>query len=130
MKRTKILYWIFTPLFAGFMIFSSIPDALLTEDAVKFMKTFLGIPNYLTQFLGIAKLLGVAALLIPGFPRIKEWAYAGFAFDLLGATYSVIAAGGMNAGVLFMLVPIALGTCSYIFFHKKLKEESVVKSAM
>ena len=130
MKRTKILYWIFTLLFCAFMTYSSIPDALLKEEAIAFMKTFLGLPNYLTRFLGIAKLLGVVALLIPGFPRIKEWAYAGFAFDLLGATYSVIAVGGMNPGVLFMLVPIGLGTASYIFFHKKLREETATNLAM
>jgi hypothetical protein len=128
MKKTKIIYWIFTGLFAAFMAFSAIPDVLLTDEAVAFMKTLLGLPNYLTQFIGIAKLLEVIAILIPGFPRIKEWAYAGFAFDLIGAVYCVIAAGGMNGGVFFMLVPITLGTVSYIYFHKKWKEESAAKS--
>jgi DoxX-like protein len=127
MKKTKIIYWIFTGLFAAFMAFSAIPDVLLTDEAVAFMKTLLGLPNYLTQFIGIAKLLGVIAILVPGFPRIKEWAYAGFAFDLTGAVYCVIAAAGMNGGVFFMLVPISLGTVSYIYFHKKQKEAAAAK---
>ena len=44
-------------------------------------------------FLDVAKILGVIAILIPGYPRLKEWAYAGLAFDLIGATYAQIAKG-------------------------------------
>ncbi|MBX7141962.1 MAG: DoxX family protein [Chitinophagales bacterium] len=124
MKKTKIIYWVSTLLFAAFMTWSSIPDLMLNEQAVQFMNQFLGFPNYFTQFLGGAKMLGVVALLIPGFPRIKEWVYAGFAFDLFGAIYSVIAAGGLNAGMLVMLVPIGLGSCSYIFYHKLMNKDS------
>jgi len=130
MKKTKIFYWVFTILFCGFMTFSAVPDALLSEQAVAFMKDLLGFPNYFTRFLGIVKLLGVIALLIPGYPRIKEWAYAGFAFDLLGAVYCMIAASGMNAGLLFMIVLIGLGTASYIFFHKMLREQGVAGPAV
>jgi len=130
MKKTKIIYWIFTLLFGAFMVWSSIPSVMLSEQALEFMKTFLGLPDYFTQFIGVAKLLGVVAILIPGFPRIKEWAYAGMAFDLVGAVYSVIAAGGINASVSFMLIPITLGTVSYIFHHKLLKEEAAPKIAM
>lgn len=128
MKRTKIFYWVFTLLFAAYMVYSSIGGVLLSEQSVQFMNGYLGIPNYMTQFISIAKLMGVIAILVPGFPRIKEWAYAGFAFDLVGAVYSMIAVGGMNAGVLFMLIPIGLGTASYIFFHKKLRENPKVNS--
>src|SRR5215217_251015 len=128
MKKTKILYWTFTILFAAFMTYSAIPDLLLKEEAVAFMKTFLGIPDYMTQFLGIAKLLGVIALLIPVFHRVKEWVYAGFAFDLVGAIYSLIAVGGLKPELLFMLVPVALGTCSYIFYHKLWREKIAMKT--
>ena len=48
----------------------------------------LGYPVYLMTILGVAKLLGVLALLLPGTPLLKEWAYAGFTFDLLGASVS------------------------------------------
>jgi hypothetical protein len=55
--------------------------------------TKVGVPLYLIPFIGIAKVLGVIAILIPGFPKLKEWAYAGLFFDLIGATYSICASG-------------------------------------
>lgn len=124
MKRTKAYYWIFTSLFGAFMLFTSIPDILCNEDAIKFMNGLLQYPVYIIPFIGWAKVLGVVALLIPGFPKIKEWAYAGFAFDLIGATYSAIAVGGFMIQQTFMLLPIGLGAASYIFYHKKLTNEN------
>ncbi|MGV2448107.1 UNVERIFIED_CONTAM: DoxX family protein, partial [Bacillus sp. ATCC 13368] len=81
MKKTKIIYWIFTGLLVALMVLGSIPDIMSVPDAVALFN-HLGYPTYLLPFIGIAKLLGVVAILIPGFPRIKEWAYAGFVFDL------------------------------------------------
>jgi len=122
-KKTKIIYWIFTGLFAALMLFSSIPGLLKDPNAVKFMADLL-YPPYLSDFLGIAKILGVIAILIPGYPRIKEWAYAGLVFDLVGATYSQIAAHLPLEGLSFMLISFILAFGSYIYYHKKLKEES------
>ncbi len=120
MKKTKTFYWITTILFVGMMLFSSIPDIFCIPAAVDFM-TNLGYPVYLLPFIGVAKLLGVIAILIPGFPKIKEWAYAGLMFDLIGAIYSVASVGGIaNAVPIFLFV--ALGFGSYFFYHKKLKE--------
>lgn len=118
MKRTKTLYWIFTALFAAFMTFSSLPDAAMTKDAVAFM-AHLGYPAYFVRFIGVAKLLGVIAILVPGYPRIKEWAYAGLLFDLAGATYSLVATDGWQPGIGFMLLPIIFLALSYGFYHKK-----------
>src|SRR3954470_14106256 len=98
MKKTKIIYWIITGLFAGFMIFTAIPDILVVPDAVDFMVK-LGYPVYFIPFIGVAKVLGGIAILIPGFPRIKEWAYAGLMFDLIGAAYSVSASMGAANGL-------------------------------
>lgn len=120
MKKTKILYWIITGLFAAFMLFSAIPDALSTADAVKFMNHQLGYPNYIVPFLGIAKVLGVIAILIPGFKRITEWAYAGLFFDLTGATYSILATSGLQLSILFMVLPIIFLFLSYYLWHKKM----------
>ena len=53
----------------------------------------LGYPAYLLPFLGVLKILGVFAILAPGLPRLKEWAYAGMMFDILGALASRAAAG-------------------------------------
>ena len=71
-------------------------------------------------FIGVAKLLGSVGLLIPGFPRLKEWAYAGLFFDLTGAVYAALSVGGWNPQMLVMLVPYGLGAVSYIFHHRRL----------
>jgi DoxX-like family len=121
MKKTNILYWVFTILFAGFMIFSAIPDALNTEDAKKIVHDFLGYPVYFIPFLGVAKLLGAVTILIPGLKTLKEWAYAGLAFDLIAATYSSIAMGATFAQWSFMFLPLLVGALSYIYHHKKMR---------
>lgn len=120
MKKTNILYWTFTGLFGAFMLFSAIPDIMVTPEAVTFINK-LGYPTYIIPFLGVAKALGVVAILIPGFPRIKEWAYAGLFFDLLGATYSGICADGLQPSMAFMLLPFALEALSYVYYHKRLR---------
>lgn len=120
MKKTNTIYWVSTIIFGLLMLFSAIPDVMMVPDAVAFM-THLGYPPYFTPFIGIAKVLGVIAILIPGFPRIKEWAYAGLAFDLIGAVYSNVAVGPVNAQMLFMVIWIIPGIVSYIYFHKKLE---------
>ena len=117
MKKKTTLFWIFTGLFGAMMLFSAIPDVIISPEALTFM-TKLGYPKYFIPFIGFAKVLGVIAILVPGFPRIKEWAYAGLAFDLIGATYSQLAMGGFVPSILFMVIPIGLGTISYIYYHK------------
>jgi uncharacterized membrane protein YphA (DoxX/SURF4 family) len=81
MKKTKIFYWIFTGLLIVLMAMSSIPNIMSAPEAVSEFAR-LGYPTYLLPFIGVAKLLGVIAILMPGLSRIKEWAYAGFVFDL------------------------------------------------
>ena len=115
MKKSKIFYWIVTGLFIAFMLFSSIPDIMLVPEAITFMRDHLGYPVYIISFLGIAKTLGVIAILIPGFPRLKEWAYAGLFFDLIGATYSVAMVEGIKPQTLVMVLPI-----SFLFISRSL----------
>lgn len=118
-KRNTILFWVFTGLFCAFMLMSAIPNILSAPEWVKIFND-LGYPLYMLPAIGWAKLLGVIALLIPGFPRIKEWAYAGFFFDLTGAVYSGLAVGGFDPMMLTLLIPYLLGTLSYIYHHKRL----------
>jgi hypothetical protein len=126
MKKTNILYWIFTGLFAAFMLLSAIPDIISDPVAVQGMHTELGYPLYFIPLIGVAKLLGVIAILVPGFPRIKEWAFAGFAFDLLGATYSIIAIG--KPDWMFMVLPLLFLVIAYTLYHKRknLKEQTTI----
>src|SRR5882724_11188856 len=112
-KTTNILYWVFTIIFAGLMLFSSISGIQPSADAIKMVHDGLGFPIYFIQFISVAKLLGVIAILIPGFPRVKEWAYAGMFFDLAGATYAGVAASGkFDPMILTMLVWFILGILS------------------
>ena len=119
-KKINIIYWIFTGLLLAAMGLGAIPDLLSMPDALAVFKQ-LGYPAYLSPFMGAIKLLGVIAILIPGFPRIKEWVYAGFVYDLTGATYSSIAIGTPILQVLPMLIGYALIIISYIYHHKRLK---------
>lgn len=118
-KRTNILYWICTGIFAFFMLGSAIPDIISLPIAVQGMHGGLGYPEYFIPFIGIAKALGVIAILIPGFQRIKEWAYAGLAFDLTGALYSMIAVGTPFADWAPVLLPVLIGVASYVLYRKK-----------
>jgi hypothetical protein len=118
MKKIKIWYWIVTAIFAAFMLFSAVPDILLEPEAVT-MITGLGYPKYFIPFIGVAKLLGAIAILIPGLKRIKEWAYAGLFYDLSGAAYSGLAVGGFQPPILFMILPIGFLFLSYYLWHKK-----------
>lgn len=117
MKKTKTLYWIFTIIFSGLMIFSSLGQVMANPESNAFMDQ-LGFPRYFSPFIGWAKVLGVIAILIPGYPRIKEWAYAGLFFDLTGAAYAVVAAFGFHVDTLFMLVWFIFGILSYVYYHK------------
>jgi DoxX-like protein len=119
MKKTNIFYWVFTGLFAFLMLGSAIPDILSQPIAIKGMHEELGYPVYFVPFIGVAKLLGVVAILVPGFPRLKEWAYAGLFFDLIGATYSILAIG--KPDWMFMALPLALAITSYVFYQKRKK---------
>jgi len=119
MKRTRILYWLFTGLIAAFMLLGSIPDVLQIPEAVEVFK-HLGYPTYLLPFIGIAKILGVVAILIPGFQRLKEWAYAGLVFDLVGALYSHLAVGDPPGSWVFPVFGLLLVSGSYVFYRKKL----------
>ena len=119
MKKTKILYWVFTILFAALMLFSAVPGIITNADSIKLMHDMLGYPVYIIPFLGVAKLLGAIAILIPGLKKIKEWAYAGLFFDLAGAVYSGIAvAGKFDPMMITMLLWIVPGILSYYFWNK------------
>lgn len=120
MKRITLIYWIVTGLFAAFMIFSSVSNLLSSPEAIEMLSNHLGYPKYIIPFLGTAKILGAIAILIPSFRRIKEWAYAGLCFDLVGAFYSVLKVDGPQPGVFFMLIFFGFLFASYFLWHKKI----------
>ena len=86
-KRNKIIYWVATIWLSLGMVSTGIVQLLKVPEEVN-MFTRLGYPSYLLTMLGVWKLLGTVAVLIPKFPLIKEWAYAGFFFAMSGAFLS------------------------------------------
>ena len=119
-KTITTLYWVFTILFAGLMIFSSIGGIGPTAEVKQMLHDGMGYPIYFIQFISIAKIIGAVTILIPGLKKIKEWAYAGLFFDLAGAIYSIIAISpSFDPKMLGMLIWIVMGILSYYFWNKK-----------
>ncbi|WP_264537684.1 DoxX family protein [Flavobacterium sp. N1736] len=91
-KRNKIIYWIATLWLALGMTSTGIVQVIKLKEEADMMK-HLGYPLYFLTILGIWKILGVIAILIPKFPLLKEWTYAGFFFAMTGAIFSHLACG-------------------------------------
>ena len=116
MKTINIFYWILTALVALSMGIGSVFGVMGSPEGLQLMAK-LGYPPYLLPFISIAKLVGIVVLFIPGIPRLKEWAYAGLAIDLIGAMYSLYSSG---ESWIQMLLPIGFLFGSYILYHKRL----------
>ena len=91
-KKTRIIYWVATCWLSLGMLSTGIVQLIHMDEEVQKMHA-LGYSPYFLTIIGSWKLLGVLAILIPGFPLIKEWAYAGFFFLMTGAIFSHLAAG-------------------------------------
>lgn len=91
-KRNKIIYWIATLWLALGMTSTGIVQLMQTKEEVELMNR-LGYPLYFLTIIGVWKILGVIAVLVPKFPLVKEWAYAGFFFAMSGAIFSHFACG-------------------------------------
>jgi hypothetical protein len=121
-KRNKIIYWIATVWLSLGMVSTGIVQLLKAKGGggspapggIEAM-AHLGYPAYLLTILGIWKILGVVALLIPKFPILKEWAYAGFFFAMSGAVYSHIATGDPGKELFPSFLLIALILVSWFF---------------
>lgn len=124
MKSVKIIYWVFTILFLTLTLFDAVLDLLSHQQAVDSFNK-MKMPLYLLPFYGLIKVLAVVIILIPGYSRIKEWAYAILIFNIIEATYAMIAAGEPAGQWGFMAMPLLLAAGSYIWFHKKLKLEKL-----
>jgi hypothetical protein len=91
-KRNRIIYWVATVWLALGMLSTGFVQLIKMEDEVNRLSQ-LGYEDYILTLLGIWKILGVVAILIPKFPLLKEWAYAGFFFIMSGALFSHVAMG-------------------------------------
>jgi len=120
-KGRKIIYWISTLWLALGMTSTGMVQLLRmeAEGAVAppgvYGIKYLGYPVYFLTVLGVWKILGVVALLVPKFPLVKEWAYAGFFFIMSGAIYSHIAVGDPVTELLPSLLLLTLTVVSWYF---------------
>ena len=120
-KRNKIIYWISTIWLALGMLSSGTLQLFKVEAEGAMAPpgvygiTHLGYPVYLLTILGVWKILGVVALLIPKFPLLKEWAYAGFFFIMSGAVFSHIASGNSVNEIFPSLLLLILTVVSWYF---------------
>ena len=116
--RHAIIRWIPTALMAGLMTLSAVPDVLRVPGAVAVFG-HLGYPLYLLPFLGTAKLLAVAVVLVPGLRTVKEWAFAGLSFDLLGALFSHASVGDGPRMWVPAVAGLLLVSASYITYRAR-----------
>lgn len=91
-KRNNIIYWIATIWLALGMVSTGIVQLIRMQEEVDVI-TNLGYPVYILTILGVWKMLGVVTVLVPKFPLLKEWAYAGFFFAMSGAAFSHLVVG-------------------------------------
>jgi len=113
-KRNKIIYWFFTLWLALGMVSTGIVQLIKSDDEL-IRITHLGYPVYFLTILGIWKILGVIAVLAPEFPRLKEWAYAGFFFAMSGAVISHIAVSDPVGEVFPSLMLLGITLMSWYF---------------
>lgn len=112
MNTRKIGYWTTLVLFSLAMGFGGVADLMKNPEIIESMKK-LGYPEYLALILGVWKIGGVIAILLPGFGLLKEWAYAGFLFDLTGASLSHAMVQDDVPKVVIPLIILAIGGCSW-----------------
>lgn len=113
-KRNKIIYWIATGWLALGMLSTGIVQLLKTKEEVDLF-THLGYPLYFLTLLAVWKILGVIAVLIPKFPLLKEWAYAGFFFAMTGAVISHLVCGDAAKDLFGPLLLLLLTVVSWYF---------------
>ncbi|MDB5230726.1 MAG: DoxX family protein [Chitinophagaceae bacterium] len=116
-KRNKIIYWIFTAWLSLGMLSTAIVQLIKAKEGAGGADsvTQLGYPGYFLTILGVWKILGVITVLIPKFPLLKEWAYAGFFFAMSGAIFSHIASGNPVKEIFPSLLLLILVMVSWYF---------------
>jgi len=120
MKVAKTTYWITTILISLGMTASALGQLTQQPAMIESMK-MLGYPAQMMILLGIFKLLGAFILVFPGYPKLKEWGYAGFTFLFIGATYSHFSVGDYNPTTLILL---GILVTSYITWKKNTTEKA------
>ncbi|WP_400193295.1 DoxX family protein [Hymenobacter sp. B81] len=121
-QTTAILYWSLTLLFAAVMLLSGLSNLLQTPESEELMRQ-LGYPVHVLRVIGLGKTLGALALLQHRFRTLKEWAYAGFTFDLLGASAAWAATTADPLATLAPLLFLVPMFGSYALWKRRLRPQ-------
>lgn len=120
MKRVNILYWVFTGLLLPMFGIGSV-IGLINHTKSAEVITSLGYPEYLSAFLSVARILALIVIFVPKYSRLKEWAYAGLAFDVIGAIYSILMVRHSVADIIFPTIALGFVFASYFLYHKRIE---------
>ncbi len=121
-KRKLIWYWIITAILS-FCIFSGgLAQVMQVKGVVQGFKP-LGYPTYFISLIGVLKVLGVIAIVIPKFKLLKEWAYAGIFFTMSGAVISHIASGDVSAQI---IAPVVLAIFTVLSWYLRPTDRKII----
>jgi hypothetical protein len=121
-KRKTLWYWIITAILS-FCIFSGgLAQAMQVKGVVQGFKP-LGYPNYFISLIGVWKVLGIIAILIPKFKLLKEWAYAGIFFAMSGAVISHIASGDTSVKI---IAPFLLAVFTVLSWYLRPLDRKII----
>ncbi|MXQ53288.1 DoxX family protein [Shimazuella alba] len=104
-KGKTIAYWIVTVLLAISITLSGMGQLMKLGGNIELVES-IGYPLYIMNILGVWKILGVIAIIVPGFPRLKEWAYAGIFFLMTGAALSHVFANDYGDYGFHIILPL------------------------
>ncbi len=123
-KRKLIWYWIITGILSFCIFFGGLTQALLLKQTVQGFKP-LGYPTYFIALIGIWKMLGIIAILVPKFPLLKEWAYAGIFFVMTGAVISHIASNDVSAQI---ISPVVLAIFTVLSWYLRPADRKIIST--
>jgi hypothetical protein len=121
-KRKLIWYWIITGLLSFCIFTGGLSQAVQMKQTIEGFKP-LGYPIYFISLIGIWKMLGIIAILIPGFKLLKEWAYAGIFFTMTGAVISHIASNDIHAQI---IAPVVLAVFTVLSWYLRPADRKIM----
>ena len=121
-KKKLVWYWIITVLLSFCIFFGGLAQAMQAKGVVQGFKP-LGYPTYFISIIGVWKVLGIIAILIPKFPLLKEWAYAGIFFAMTGAVISHIASDDIKVQI---IAPIVLAVFTVLSWYLRPSDRKII----
>jgi uncharacterized membrane protein len=121
-NRKLIWYWVITAILSFFIFSGGLAQAMQAKGVVPGFKP-LGYPNYFISLIGVWKVLGIIAILIPKFKLLKEWAYAGIFFAMSGAVISHIASNDIHVQI---IAPFLLAVFTVLSWYLRPVDRKII----